>query len=314
MNTGLHIRHLQPPEIDIARWDDCVRRSPNGWIYLRSIFLDAWGPWDALVAGSTPDDKEYVLVMPLPKKKKFGITYTYLPPLAGQLGITGILPVTTAIVDDFLGRIPASFLLADTFLNEQNPPPSLPGITTIPHTNYVLNLAASYSTLYAGFNSDAKKNLRQAYAKGLTADTGIPVDTVVAMYRAAYGKMNKALSAKEYEKISRLFAHCIDKGLGFTLGIRDPLHNLQAAAFFARDEKRIYYLLGAPGPDGRQYNAIHCLIDQVLKKYASSHLELDFEGSDIPSVAAFYQKFNPRAQSYHQVKFNRFPHWMQRFL
>ncbi|HXB09746.1 MAG TPA: hypothetical protein VNW04_21630 [Puia sp.] len=314
MSTGPHIRFLRRQEIDISRWDDCISRSPNGWIFLRSFFLDAWGPWDALVAGSPDNDEEYAFVMPLPKKRKYGLTYTHIPPLPGQLGIAGILPVTATLVDDFLRGIPPSFKLVDTILNEQDPAPTLPGITITPRTNYVLNLSAPYPVLYAGYNGDAKKNLRQAYAKGLTADSDIPVDTVIGLYRAAYGELHKALSAKEYEKIARLFDHCIAKGLGFTLGIRDPRRNLHAAAFFALDEKRIYYLLGAPGADGRRYNAVHCLIDQVLKKYAPSGLELDFEGSDIPSVAAFYRKFNPRAQSYYQVKFNRFPNWMQRFL
>jgi hypothetical protein len=312
MTTGLHIRYLKRQDIDGARWDNCVRRSPNGWIYFRSFYLDAWGPWDALVATLPDDQQEYAFVMPLPKRKKYGIAYAHLHPLPGQLGIAGIHPVTSAIVDDFLSHIP--FRLVDSFLNESNPPPSLPGITTIAKTNYVLNLSAPYPDLSAAYTADAKKNLRQAYAKGLTADYDLPISAVVDLYRTAYGKLHKTLNEKEYEKITRLFTQCIGNGLGLTLGIRDAQQRLQAAGFFARDEKRIYYLLGAPGPEGRRYNAVHCLIDQVIKRFAPSNLSLDFEGSDLPSVAAFYRKFNPAAQSYYHVKFNRFPRWMQRFL
>ena len=87
MNDRDDIRYLHRGEIDTGSWDRCVRESPNGWLYARAFFLDALGDWDALV---TP---EYQYILPLPKKKKFGLPYTYVPPFTGQLGIIGPQPV-----------------------------------------------------------------------------------------------------------------------------------------------------------------------------------------------------------------------------
>ncbi len=308
MNTNYHIRYLKRQEIDTALWDHCVAQAPNGWLYLHSFFLDGLGDWDALVTD------EYDYCMPLPAKRKFGILYSYIPPFTGQLGIIGAGPVSTALVDDFLRHIPSSFLLADILLNEQNPPPSLPVNDVFPRTNYVLPLQENYDTLYDRYTADAKKNLRQANNNGLSAETGIPVETVIAFYRAAYGEKNKFYSAKDYDRIAGICASCIQRRHGFTLGIRDAKQELQAAAFFGIDNKRIYYLLGAPGPEGRRYNAVHYLIDEVIRRHANTSLEFDFEGSDIPSVAAFYRKFNPLAKPYYLIRYSRLPRWLRRLL
>jgi hypothetical protein len=304
------VHYLRRTEIDIPKWDRCVHRSPNGFIYVNSFFLDALCSWDALVTYGPGDEYEYI--MPLPKKKKYGLTYSYAPPFTGQLGIVGHAPAPASITDDFLHQIPRRFLLVDAMLNEYNPLPCLPDVEFQPRTNLVLPLDAEYSVLYEGYTNDAKKNLRRTERADLIPDYGIPVTTVIDMYRNEYGKLNRTFTTSTYEKIGALCAACIDKGLGFTLGIRDTARTFQAAAFFGIDEKRIYYLLGAPGPEGRRHNAVHALIDEVIRKYAASGLALDFEGSDISSVAAFYRKFGPRMMLYHQVRLIRYPHWVRR--
>jgi hypothetical protein len=311
MIPEFHIRHLKRHEIDPSRWDDCVRHSANGWLYLHSFYLDAWGPWEGLVATNPEQNDKYLCIMPLPKRTKFGIPYTYIPPLFGQLGIAGRIPVTAAVTNAFLSHIPRSYGLVHTPLNEGNAAPTGIGVRVTKRTNLVLPLTEEYPILHSRFNADAKKNLRQAYARGLYAETGIDVEWVVRLYQGAYEKKNTAFGNADYLRMIRVCRLCIERGHGFTLGIRDSRQTLQAAGFFGLDERRIYYLLGAPGREGRHYNAVHCLIDQVIQKWAGSALELDFEGSDIPSVAAFYRKFAPIARSYYEIRFNRFPRWLQ---
>lgn len=308
MDTHNHIRYLKRQEIDTARWDRCVTQAPNGWLYMQSFFLDGLGDWDALVT------EEYNYLMPLPKKKKFGFQYSYVPPFTGQLGVIGAGPVSTSLIDSFLQQIPRSFILADILLNEQNPPPSISVNDIFPKTNYVLPLHEDYATLYDKYTADAKKNLRQANNNALKAETGIPVETVISLYRAAYGQKNEFYTSSDYQLIANIATACIEREHGFTLGIRDAQHELQAAAFFGIDRKRIYYLLGAPGPEGRRHNAVHVLIDEVIRRYANTGLDFDFEGSDIPSVSAFYRKFNPLAKPYHLIHYSRLPRWLRRRL
>jgi hypothetical protein len=307
MHSGHHIRYLERQEIDVARWDRCVANAPNGWVYARSWFLDGWGKWSALVEG------DYDYIMPLPEKKKYGIRYIYTPYFVGQLGIIGAAPVSTELTNLFITSVPASFYLMDILLNEQNPGPSVPGIRTITRDNYILPLEEAYSTLYDRYTADAKKNLRRTRSLGLAPTPDIPIHKIIAMYRAAYGKKNPRIREEDYKRLTAVADRCLKEGNGFTLGIRDPTGELLAAAFFGMDDKRIYYILGAPTPQGRKSNAVHCLIDEVIKKYADTGLVFDFEGSDIPSVASFYCKFSPLLRTYHFVQLNRLPRWVQWF-
>jgi Acetyltransferase (GNAT) domain len=255
---------------------------------------------------------EYDFIMPLPKRRKFGLAYIYVPTFAGQLGIIGSQAISRELTDSFILSIPASFLIADLILNEGNPNPSLTDIEITQRTNYILPLSDDYPVLCARYSEDAKKNLRRTRALGLLPCPDIPVDTIIRLYRAAYGDRHPQVSATAYQSLADLFRHCVRKDNGFTLGITDPAGQLLAAAFFGMDNKRIYYILGAPTPQGRAANAVHSLIDEVIKKYAGTGIIFDFEGSDIPGVAAFYRKFNPQTEYYGQIRLSRVPGWIQR--
>jgi hypothetical protein len=102
----------------------------------------------------------------------------------------------------------------------------------------------------------------------------------------------------------------VKKGMGFTLGVFKG-NDLVAAGFFGKDEKRIYYLMGAPSKTGREMKAIHVLVDTVIREYAGSRLIFDFEGSDIPNVYNFYRKFSPFTKYYPHLKINRLPFFLR---
>lgn len=305
MTAGNHIHYLRRQEIDPAKWDSCVRNAPNGWLYARSFFLDGIGEWDALICG------DYDHIMPLPKKRKYGLSYIYIPPFTGQLGIIGTDPLSQELTDRFIGAIPRSFELADILLNEQNAPCSLPGAHSTKRTNYVLSLREPYEAICNRYSGDAKKNIRRTQALQLSASSDVRIDMVIEMYKEAYGKKNRHISQSDFNRLAVLGAQCMDQDNGFTIGIRNTDNELVASAFFGKDEKRIYYILGAPNQQGRDSNAVHCLIDEVIKRYAGSGLAFDFEGSDIPSVAQFYRKFGPQAMEYDLVRVNRLPRWVQ---
>ncbi|MBN8851431.1 MAG: hypothetical protein BGO55_08985 [Sphingobacteriales bacterium 50-39] len=293
------IRYLKRKEIDTLKWDRCIAQAPNGWIYARSFYLDSLGHWDALIDG------DYEHIMPLPVKRKYGMPYIYIPPFTGQLGIIGQAPVTQALTNTFIRHIPRRFLLADIMLNEGDPPPSLSVAQSIQRINFTLSLKEDYTSIYSQYSRDAKKNLKKTQAQGLLPCFDIAMTTIIQLYRDAYGARNKDLSATAYDKMARLGNECIRNGSGFTMGICHPEGQLLAAAFFGMDEKRIYYILGAPSPEGRSLHAVHSLIDELIKKYAGTGITFDFEGSDIPSVAAFYRKFNPQAMPYHFIQIIR---------
>jgi hypothetical protein len=295
------IKYLQQHEIDKTRWDQCVSASPNGFLYSRSFFLDALCEWDALIAG------DYDFLMPLPFKRKWGIQYIYTPFFTGQLGIISPNEVSSLLVREFLQAIPSSFQYIDLQLNEQNDAGNIPDAIVTKRNNYVLPLSLPYHSIEKDFSRDGKKNLRQSRQYGLIAEEQIEIDTVVQYFREAYGKLNPQIKEEVYTKFAKACRQSISEGLGFTIGVKNQGNELVATAFIGKDDKRLYYIMGAPSVAGRKINAQHFLIDEIIKKYAGSALSLDFEGSDIPAVASFYKKFSPQLNIYQQVKINRLP-------
>lgn len=295
------IRYLSNRNIDKKRWDDTVSKAPNGFIYCRSLFLDSLCEWDALVA----DDYEFI--MPLPYRSKMGISYIYTPFFIGQLGIVSRHEIADTIANRFLETIPPRFRYIDLHLNEGN--------SIIEHANtgiglrdnYVLPLNDTYHLIENNFTKDAKKNLRQASEHALQAEENIDISIVVTFFRQAYGKLNPAISKDNYKNFEAACRQAIASGLGFTIGIKNSGGEIVAVAFFGKDEKRIYYMMGAPSTTGRDSNAQHVLINEVIKKYAGTGLCLDFEGSDIPNVANFYKKFSPQKKQYPHIRINRLP-------
>ena len=295
------ITYLKNKEIDKSKWDEVVAKAPNGFLYARSFFLDALCDWDALVS------ENYAYIMPLPFKSKLGISYIYTPYFIGQLGIISKDEISPAIVSRFLQAIPSSFRYIDLQLNEANPVNDNEKTNLQLRVNYVLPLQLPYHLLEKNFSKDAKKNLRRADEHALIVENNIEPAIVIQYFKQAYGKLNTGISEADYVNFQQACNAAIQRGLGFTMGIKDKNGELVAVAFFGKDEKRIYYMMGAPSASGRNSNAQHALINEIIKKFAGTSLSLDFEGSDIPSVATFYKKFNPVKNQYPHIRINRLP-------
>jgi hypothetical protein len=69
----------------------------------------------------------------------------------------------------------------------------------------------------------------------------------------------------------------------------------------------MYLMISATGPEGRDKGANHFLIDRLINEFAASDLYLDFEGSDLPGVAHFYQNFGGIDQPYFYYYYNKLP-------
>src|SRR3954451_11282004 len=68
-------------KIDNTKWDTCIKKSDNSFIYATSSYLNFMSDnWHGIVVN------DYDCVMPIPWRKKFGIRYCYDVPFIQQLG------------------------------------------------------------------------------------------------------------------------------------------------------------------------------------------------------------------------------------
>jgi hypothetical protein len=78
-------------------------------------------------------------------------------------------------------------------------------------------------------------------------------------------------------------------------------------------KKRAYYILVGNHPDGKTIGASHALINGFIQDYAGQDMVLDFEGSNINSLAFFYSSFGAIEEKYVGLKLNKLPWWMKYF-
>lgn len=295
-----HISYLRRSEIDIHKWDQCITDSPNGLIYAYSWFLDGMADnWDALIMG------DYEAVMPLPWRKKWGIYYIYQPALIQRLGIFSKQPLSKETSERLISAVFSRFKWLDYNVNF-NINASAASINYLLRTNYILPLNHAHGEIYNNYSQACKKNLNKAYKRQCHLTNSLSARDVTNFYKKAYSDKLKKY-ALNYKRVEMLIEEAIKRGHCFLLGVNNTEKQLcQASAFFL-SHNRIYYLFGAPNEKGRGLRATYFLINKAIEKYSNSEYVLDFEGSDIPSVAHFYQQFNPQKETYYNLKVNNLP-------
>ncbi|MBS1510353.1 MAG: hypothetical protein JST86_05895 [Bacteroidetes bacterium] len=298
------IQHLQRKDIDTAKWDDCIRNAGNSLVYGYSFYLDAMAKkWDGLVLN------DYEAVMPLTWNKKYGIYYLYQPPFTAALGVFG-KKITAAKTEQFLNAIPASLKYWDFYLNHGNCF-RLQQYNLYQRMNFVLDLNQSYDVLYSKFKTSTQRNIKKFAQLQGSIQKNIPVEDVVQLSKQQSAAFSNS-TEKDFEQFVGLYRLLYQKQQAVTYGAFCN-GQLMASAVFVFDEQRAYYILVGNHPNGKTIGASHALINAFINDHAPSNLLLDFEGSDIHSLAFFYSSFGAVEEKYCGIKMNNLP-WPVRLL
>ncbi|HET7897087.1 MAG TPA: hypothetical protein VFL47_05445, partial [Flavisolibacter sp.] len=168
------IQYLRQHEIDKAAWDTCISEADNGLIYGYSFYLDAMTThWDALVLN------DYKTVMPLPWRKKGGLSYLYQPYAVAQLGVFG-KNISPDLIEAFLRAVPKTFRYWDYTLNHHNQF-YVEGFPFKIRMNYVLPLNTTYEALYKGYRENIRRNIKKSAGYGNKVVTNVGIDDIIAL-------------------------------------------------------------------------------------------------------------------------------------
>jgi hypothetical protein len=295
----LKITYLPQQNIDKQKWDRCIENASNGLIYAWSFYLDAMSKnWDALVLN------DYEAVMPLTWNKKYGIYYLYQPFFVAHLGVFGN-DLSPLLVQSFLENIPLKFRYWDFNLNERNLF-AMPGFKIFERSNYILSLEKSYEELYSFYTKSHQRNIRKAKNSGNIVKKNIPVTDVIFLAKQQTRNFSP-VTDKDYKKFSGLFTLLQKRNMAVTYGVYTPGQQLISSCGWLISQNRTYYILVGNHPKGRDSGASHLMIDYFISEHAGKNLLLDFEGSDIKSLAWFYKGFGAIEQKYPGIKLNKLP-------
>jgi hypothetical protein len=121
------------------------------------------------------------------------------------------------------------------------------------------------------------------------------------------------LRDRDFSNFAALAKKLAEKKMCFTRKITDNNGALLAIGLFLKDKRRIYNLVNTTTDEGRLKEANHFLLDEVIREFAGQSLLFDFEGSDIPGVKAFYEKFGGTDQPYFYYHYNKLPALLRLF-
>ena len=297
------IQFLHRKVINDSKWNRVIEGSAAETIYPYTWYLDSVaGHWSALVG----DDYRYL--MPLVWKRKYGIAYIYQPFYTQQLGVFSEEHVDPTIITDMIMKIPGKFRMGQLQFNSGNLVSQLPSIQVADRMNYVLDMNCSYEQLEASFSMNARRNLKKAYTHDGVVEKGMTIRELVG-FKRQHDVISR--SEKEYTWLIELLEKIRDQGAGTIYSTGSKGHP-DAAAFFAFSKKRAIYLLSVSSETGKDRRSMFRIVDAFLREHAGSPLTLDFEGSNIPTVARFFSGFGATPEVYQAVGFRRFPFTMLR--
>lgn len=298
------ITYLKHERIDPNRWDECIAAAPNGNVYAWSWYLDLVHPgWDALVE---IDSDKYLTVMPITKKKKYGINYLCQPFFVQQLGVFSVQPLTKEHILAFLQVIPKKYRLVEIRLNEGNPlDETLKGVEL--HRNHLLDLVNSYDVLSSHYHENTSRNLKKSLKYNLALVRQLPISTVIDLFRTNRGASVTHWGDLEYARLEALASCAITSSNAFIYGVKSIDNNeITCGALFVKSHQRITFLFSGMSQFGKDQGAMTFLIDQVIREYAGQPMTFDFEGSDDPNLARFYQGFGSHPVAYPSFSYRIF--------
>lgn len=296
------IRYVKQSCIDKSKWDEAIAKSYNRLPYALSWYLDIVSPqWDALVLN------DYIEVMPLTYRSKFGIFYIFQPMLCQQLGVFSTIKEEPFCIDEYLEAIPRKFRLIDMAINSNNfVSDRIQNIKIETRTNQELSLDQSYNEIRSHFSKSHVKNIKR-----FNVDTSVKIDSNISLaefYRVKFEKFDKKgviISSKDSKIYYQLLNKLEERNrLKIYAGLTEKNEIAGGICFMFFDFGRVS--IQSFSDDSCKKNGfIFHFIDDFIKNNSNSKIIFDFMGSIIPGIRYFNMGFGCYEINYVFLRINR---------
>ena len=289
------IRLLERRGINESKWNNCVDQSLHSSVTGYVWYLDLVSPdWSALIMN------DYQAVLPLPIKKKYGISYLLQPLFTKTLGIYFNQNVPEKTLRDFLEYIPSYIKRVDINIFAAV---SLGGAYEItPKKCQQLNLGNGYEEIRKGYHTNVVRNLKKATTQSLSLFQDISYKQIIEMYKVHVGYKIKHLHSAHYILIEKILENAEINKCGFKTAVLNKNGDVLASAFFMKTNTTISFYIGSSTPAGKKAGAITFLFDSLFNLYNKEYKTFDFEGSSIKTIADFNKKFGAKDCVYLQIR------------
>ncbi len=294
------IRYITHENIDLDKWDKCIDKAINGSFYGYSWYLHMCArKWDALV------EDDYRAVMPLPFRKKAGITYLFQPFFIQQLGVFSTHSLQSETIDAFIRAIPGHFRFGEFSLNTHNPLPDNHKAISGRGITYELDLIQPYEQLQGNYSSNIRRNIKKAKESGVYITQHGRPEEIINAFRANRGAGGVPFSENDYQLLKHIIYAGIHRRMVSLKCAYSETNNFCAGIIFFTSHNKTVWLFSGATQEARKNNAMSLLADDFIRENAGKQLTLDFEGSSDPNLARFYRGFGSQECVFLHIKLNR---------
>lgn len=161
--------------------------------------------------------------------------------------------------------------------------------------NYELDLKSSYEQVHARFSTQTKRNLAKAQGNQLWEYSN---PDELWMY-FSQNQAEKYQIPRGYERAMKsAMYHLLHQGRGAVWAATGEGNQWLAGIFVAFSGDRAVLLFSATTAEGRAQQSMAWLINEFITMAVGRWTVLDFEGSQAPGLARFYQGFGAKNVAY----------------
>lgn len=258
--------------------------------------------WDGLILN------DYEAVMPLTWKRKWSIRYLYQPAFIQQGGLFSKKKLSNDVLKAFTDMAMSKFKFAEFTINYMNQLDADKELKISKRNNFILPLGAGYKKIFSSYNIYIKQRLSRLKKFSLQYKSSEDFSEALKLYKKLYKERMGSVSNKDFIQFEKLCSSYFSTGRVIMRQVFDKEGSeLLATVLLLKDNKRLYNIISCILPKGKKLLANYFLYNEVIREFSQQNILLDFEGSDIPGVAYFYNKFSEINQRYYFIKFNHLP-------
>ena len=277
---------LVQDQIDIQKWKSL---SSKYTIFSQDWLLSSFCSWKLLILG------DYEGGMPIPFRRRFGMLEMYQPEFIQLCEWCGTQPDPTelrAFLESSFSHLHFNCnLLMEDVLTERN--------------NYYLPISSDPESLRSAYRKNAQRNIKKQDELHLDLELSDDIDFTIELFRKEYGALTAHLDETAYQKL-KVFVNERQGTSAFNYQViqqtEDNGKEVVAVLLFFEFNQRFHYILGAQTDDGRKCNAMTIAFDKLICSPDNYGKILDFEGSNIESIAHFYKGFGSSLSTFYEYK------------
>lgn len=304
-------KHLKNKDIIYKLWDECIDSSHNGIIYALSWYLDITSPgWEAIIK---EEQGTYLVVMPIPVTKRFGIKYVKQPLFSQQLGIFPEKKIDIKDMEEISLLLKSRFKYIQAYeFNTENKAVFhnvLSGFTKKTLSTHHLNLGRSYRVICQGYHKNRTRGIMKARLNKLSVSPSSNIDELINMFNknVSFKIQGVRNNKKIYKKLKKIYFETQKRNLCMLLAAKGSNNEIVAMALFVEYNHKLIYLFSASTEKGKKSGAMSLIIDSVINARSNLVHVFDFESPDVPEVAEFYRRFGTEYTPYISISLNNLP-------